>query len=109
MFEVAVESIFSIIGRGTVFAGRIQSGSISVGDPVVVKTPSAEIPTRVIGLEEFGTGRHVENAEAGSDVGVLCQYIDHKNFRDVFVGEGDNAKVVGVTLTLGEKKKWWQF
>jgi selenocysteine-specific translation elongation factor len=108
MFEVIVQDIFSITGRGTIFAGEIRSGSISVGDPVICKTPSKEIHTRVISLEELGSGRSLQNAEAGARVGVLCKQIDHKSLGDAFEGEGENARPVGVTLIPGIKKKWWQ-
>jgi translation elongation factor EF-Tu-like GTPase len=108
MFEIAVEDIFSITGRGTVFAGKILVGQISIGDPVLCKTPSREIRTRVISIEELGTRKSLQSAEAGARVGVLCKYIDHQSFSDAFSGEGENAKVIGVTLTLG-KKSWWQF
>jgi len=39
MFEINVEDIFSITGRGTVFVGRILSGKISVGDPALSRVP----------------------------------------------------------------------
>ena len=109
MFEINVEDIFSITGRGTVFVGRILSGKISVGDPVLCKTRSTEINTRVIGLEDPGTRKSVQSAEEGSTVGVLCKYIDHKSIADAWEGEGESARVVGVTLVPGTKKKWWQF
>lgn len=108
MFEIIIDDIFSITGRGTVFVGRILSGKISVGDPVLCTTRSTEINTRVIGLEEPKTGRLLESAESGSTVGVLCKYLDQKSLRDAFEGEGENARVVCVTLTPGTKKKWWQ-
>jgi translation elongation factor EF-Tu-like GTPase len=108
MFEIVVEDIFSITGRGTVFTGKIQAGAISVGDPVICKTPSREIRTRVISLEELGSRKSLKSAQAGATVGVLCKYIDHESFADAYVGEGANARLAGVTLTLG-KKSWWQF
>jgi translation elongation factor EF-Tu-like GTPase len=108
MFEVAVEDIFSITGRGTVFAARVLVGKISIGDPVLCKTPSREIKTRVISIDELATRKSLQSAEAGARVAVLCKSIDHQLLSDAFSGEGENAKVIGVTLTLG-KKSWWQF
>ena len=63
----------------------------------------------MIGLEELGTTRQLKSAEAGSSVGVLCRRIDHQSIADAWEGEGENARIVGVTLTLGSKKRWWQF
>ena len=109
MFEILVEDIFSITGRGTIFAGTIQSGSISIGDPVLCKTRSTEVSTHVISLEELGTGRLLKTAETGTRVAVLCKKVDHKSISDAFEGEGDNSRVVGVKLIPGVKKRWWQF
>lgn len=108
MFEMLVEDIFTISGLGTVFAGRIRSGSVSIGDPVVCKTRSTEIQTRVISLEEMGTHRSLKSAEAGASVGVVCKTIKHSSLSDVFEADGDRMRVVGVTLVPGPKKSWWQ-
>lgn len=110
MFEMLVEDIFTITGSGTVFVGRIRSGSISIGDPVICKTRSTEVHSRVTGLQEPGSGRLLKSAEAGSTtVGVVCRTIDQSSLSDAFEGEGDSMRVVGVTLVLGTKKPWWKF
>jgi len=108
MFEMIVEDIFSITGRGTVFLGKIRSGSVSVGDSVVCKTPMTEVHTRVIGIDNQ-RGKILQTAEEGSTVGIVCKKIDHKSLVGAWQGEGEDARVVGVTLTLGAKKSWWQF
>ena len=109
MFEMIVEDIFTISGRGTVFLGTVQAGAVSVGDQVVCKTPQAEVYTRVIGLEEPRSGRRLERGEPGSTIAVVCKTVDHKSLVGAWQGEGDAARVVGVTLSLGSKKKWWNF
>ncbi len=109
MFEILVGDIFTISGLGTVFAGKIRSGSISVGDPVVCKTRATEIHSQVIGLQEVATGRSIKRAEAGSTVGVICRKIKQSSLADAFEGEGNNMRVVEVTLVSGSKKRWWQF
>jgi translation elongation factor EF-Tu-like GTPase len=109
MFEMDVEDIFSITGRGTVFTGKVRSGSIAIGDSVVCKTSLAEVHTRVIGLHDHA-GRSLETIEEGATIGVVCKTINHQDLRGAFEGEGETARVVsGVTLKLGPKKRWWQF
>jgi len=109
MFEMQVEDIFTISGRGTVFLGTIRSGAVSVGDNVVCKTPQAEVFSRVIGLEEPKSGRAMDRAEANSaTIAVVCKTIDHKTLVGAWQGEGEGARVVGVTLSPGAKKRWWQ-
>lgn len=109
MFEMIVEDIFTITGRGTVFLGKIRSGSVSVGDPIVCKTRSVEMQTRVIGLEEMGTLKLLKTADAGASVGIVCKEVDLSSLPDAFERDGDTMRVVGVTLVLGSKKRWWQF
>ena len=109
MFEMLVEDIFTVTGRGTIFLGKVQVGGVSVGDQVVCKTPQAEVYTRVIGLEEPRSGRRLERGEPGSTIAVVCKTVDHKSLVGAWQGEGQSARVVGVTLSLGSKKGWWPF
>ena len=109
MFEMKIEDIFSISGRGTVFLGKIQSGVVSVGDQVVCKTSQTEVYSRVISVEEPQSGRQMERAEASSaTVAVVCKTIDLKSLVGAWTGQGEGARVAGVTLSLGAKKRWWQ-
>ena len=104
---MSVEDIFTITGVGTAFVGRVVSGSISVGDPVVCRTRSKEIPVRVIGLRGV-SGETVTRGESGSTVGVICNKVDLDSLSDSFSGEGDSRTVAGVTLATAPKKKpWW--
>ena len=107
-FEMSVEDAVNITGVGTAFIGKVIRGSISVGDPVVCRTRSTEISVRVIGLRD-ASGKTVTRGDAGSTVGVICNKVDLDSLSDSFAGEGDNRKIVGVTLaTAPKKKRWWQ-
>jgi len=107
MFEFAVEDIFTITGLGTVFLGEVQSGSLSVGEPVVCRTRSQDIPVRVIALQDK-SGKKIERGEPGGLIGVVCKQIDLGKLSDSFMGDGENRKPAGVRLVPGEKKKgWW--
>jgi translation elongation factor EF-Tu-like GTPase len=108
VFEMSVEDVVTITGMGTGFIGKVALGSISVGDPVVCRTRSTEIPVRVIGLRDT-SGKTITRGEAGSTVGVICNKVDLNSLSDSFSGEGDKRIVVGVTLaTAPKKKRWWQ-
>ena len=50
-FELEVEDVFTISGRGTVVTGTISKGTISVGDEVLVFNNG--IRTQVLGIEMF--------------------------------------------------------
>jgi translation elongation factor EF-Tu-like GTPase len=106
---MVVEDLFSIIGRGTVFAGRVEGAPLSVGDSIVVKTPSREIRTTVIGIEMVR--KTVTRAEVGVDVGVLCRSIANDAFSDCYAGEGEDRRVHGLVLATASPtgKRWWEF
>lgn len=71
-FNMLVEDVFSIVGRGTVVTGRIQLGSVSVGETVVLQRVNGSTRNvTVVGIEQF---RHrLNSAQAGDNVGLLLQ------------------------------------
>jgi len=83
MLEFAVEDVFTINGLGTVFLGSVQSGSISMGDPVVCRTPTEDIKLRVIAVQD-SSGRKIAKGEPGGLVGVVCKTIDVSKFSNSF-------------------------
>lgn len=68
-FQMVVEDVFSITGRGTVVTGTIGSGTVSVGDRVTVATVSGPGVYKVTGVEMFR--KQVKTADAGANVGLL--------------------------------------
>ena len=109
MFELIVEDIFTVTGAGTFFVGKVLSGSVSVGDRILCKTRSSEIPTRVIRLEETPSKRSLDRADAGASVVVLFATIKESVLQDAYEGQGDDRRIAGVTLVTAPRKKWWQF
>ena len=71
-FLMPVEDVFSITGRGTVATGRVERGTVKVGDEVEIvglKTESSK--TVVTGVEMFR--KLLDQAEAGDNIGVLLR------------------------------------
>ena len=69
-FLMPVEDVFTITGRGTVATGRVERGTIKVGEEVEIVGLSEEISkTTVTGLEMFR--KLLDFAEAGDNVGAL--------------------------------------
>ena len=65
-FLMPIEDIFSITGRGTVVTGRIESGTIHVGDPVELVGFGDEPRTSVVtGVEMFR--KLLDQGEAGDN------------------------------------------
>ncbi len=71
-FRMTVEDIFSIKGRDPVATGRIQSGSLRVGDRVrITRSGGSSKIASVSGMEMFR--KTLTEAKAGDNVGVFLK------------------------------------
>ena len=71
-FLMPVEDVFSISGRGTVATGRVERGTVKVGDAVEIVGLSEEKGSSVVtGVEMFH--KLLPQAEAGDNIGVLLR------------------------------------
>jgi elongation factor Tu len=71
-FIMSVEDVFSITGRGTVATGRVERGTIKVGEEVeVVGLMDEPRKTVVTGVEMFR--KLLDQAVAGDNIGVLLR------------------------------------
>ena len=70
-FQMPVEDVFSITGRGTVVTGRIEQGVVKVGDSVEIVGIRDTTSTTVTGVEMFH--KLLDRGEAGDNVGVLLR------------------------------------
>ena len=74
-FLMPVEDVFTITGRGTVASGRIDRGTVKVGDEVEIVGLTDKIEkSTVTGLEMFH--KTLDLGEAGDNVGVLLRGVD---------------------------------
>jgi elongation factor Tu len=72
-FLMAVEDVFSITGRGTVATGRIERGTVKVGDVVELVGLADTRTTTVTGIEMFK--KSLEEGLAGDNAGLLLRGI----------------------------------
>ena len=70
-FLMPVEDVFSITGRGTVATGRVERGTVVVGDPVEIVGIKETANTVVTGVEMFR--KLLDKAEAGDNIGALLR------------------------------------
>jgi elongation factor Tu len=74
-FLMPVEDVFSIKGRGTVGTGRIERGTIKVGEEVEIVGINKDIrKTVVTGVEMFN--KTLDQGQAGDNVGLLLRGIE---------------------------------
>ena len=76
-FLMPVEDVLSISGRGTVVTGRIERGTIEVGNELEIVGFKTKIKTTCIGIEMFK--KILDRGEAGDNVGILLRGIKRED------------------------------
>ncbi len=73
-FLMPVEDVFTITGRGTVATGRVERGTLKMGDKVeIVGLSTEKKETTVTGIEMFR--KLLDYAEGGDNIGALLRGI----------------------------------
>ena len=76
-FLMPVEDVFTITGRGTVATGRVERGTVKVGDAAeIVGLQEQPRQTVVTGVEMFR--KILDQAMAGDNIGTLLRGVDRK-------------------------------
>jgi len=76
-FLMPVEDVFTITGRGTVATGRVDRGTIKVGEEVeIVGLKESTRKSVVTGVEMFR--KLLDQAQAGDNIGTLLRGVDKK-------------------------------
>ena len=70
-FQMAIEDVFSITGRGTVVTGRVERGVVKVGEEVEIVGLRETRKTVVTGVEMFR--KLLDQAQAGDNIGCLLR------------------------------------
>jgi translation elongation factor EF-Tu-like GTPase len=73
-FGMTVADVFTITGKGVVVTGRIESGTVSVGDEACLTGKGGTRTVTINGIEHFREVR--ESAKAGDDVGLLLDGVE---------------------------------
>ncbi|AGB20690.1 translation elongation factor-like GTPase [Mycobacterium sp. JS623] len=71
MFRLTVEDVFVIKNRGVVATGRVESGTLRVGDTVQI---DGALAVRVDGIEVFR--KSIDEATVGDNIGVLLRGLE---------------------------------
>ena len=70
-FLMPIEDVFSITGRGTVVTGKIEGGTINVGESIEIVGIKDTQTTTCTGVEMFR--KLLDSGEAGDNVGILLR------------------------------------
>ncbi|PHT87997.1 Elongation factor Tu, chloroplastic [Capsicum annuum] len=101
-FLMAIEDVFSIAGRGTVATGRVERGTVRIGDTVDIVGLRDTRTTTVTGVEMFQ--KILDEAMAGDNVGLLLRGI-----QKVDIQRGMVLAKPGSLLTPSLKLLWMRF
>ena len=74
-YLMPIEDVFSITGRGTVVTGRVERGTIKVGDEVEI-VGFADRPRKVVATGVEMLRKLLDQAEAGANIGVLLRGVE---------------------------------
>jgi len=99
-FLMAVESVFTITGRGTVVTGAIERGRVRVGDAIEVVGLGSPLTSVVTSVETFG--KTMDGAQAGDNAALLLRGVRHHQVRrgQVLAKPGSLAAHQRFTATL---------
>ena len=70
-FLMPIEDVFSITGRGTVVTGRVERGTVKVGEEVEIVGIKATTKTTCTGVEMFR--KLLDEGRAGDNIGALLR------------------------------------
>jgi elongation factor Tu len=76
-FLMPIEDVFGIKGRGTVVTGRVERGTLKIGDDVEIVGFGNVRKTVATGLEMFH--KTLDTTEAGDAVGVLLRGVERED------------------------------
>ena len=78
-FLMPIEDVFSITGRGTVATGRVDRGTVKVGEHVEIVGIKPTVDTVCTGVEMFR--KLLDRAEAGDNIGALLRGVSRESIQ----------------------------
>jgi elongation factor Tu len=77
-FQMPIDGVGVITGRGTFVTGKIRQGAVKIGDPVRIAGPGGKPTSSVVTALEK-SGKAVGAAQAGDTVGVLLRGVNSEH------------------------------
>ncbi|MDV3165090.1 MAG: EF-Tu/IF-2/RF-3 family GTPase, partial [Candidatus Phytoplasma australasiaticum] len=78
-FLMPIEDIYSITGRGTTASGRVERGTLTLGEEIEILGLDKDTSTVAIGLEIFKKSK--TQIQAGDNAAILLRGIKHSDIK----------------------------
>lgn len=75
-FQIPIEDVFFITGRGVVVTGRVETGCVQIGDGVIITGNGSSLSAVVIRIEKFR--ELLDQAEEGDNCGIFLSGVSKK-------------------------------
>jgi elongation factor Tu len=73
-FRMVIQDVFNVKGRGVVATGRVEAGTLSDGDAVVIRGGDVPIPSTAIKVEMFA--QPLGTAWPNDNIGIVLQSVE---------------------------------
>ncbi|MGI0100458.1 MAG: translation elongation factor EF-1 subunit alpha [Candidatus Micrarchaeaceae archaeon] len=94
--RLPIQDVFSISGFGTVPVGRVETGVIKVGDPIVIMPSGAKSEVKSIEMHH----QQMQQAQPGDNIGFNIKNVDRKDIkRGDVIGPSSNPPTVATEFT----------
>jgi elongation factor 1-alpha len=94
--RLPIQDVFSIAGFGTVPVGRVETGILKVGEPIVIMPSGVKTEVKSIEMHH----KQLQQAEPGDNVGFNIKNVDRKDIkRGDVIGPASNPPTVATEFT----------
>ncbi len=94
--RLPIQDVFSISGFGTVPVGRVETGILKVGDPVIIMPSGAKTEVKSIEMHH----QQLQQAQPGDNIGFNIKNVDRKDIkRGDVIGPSSNPPTVASEFT----------
>jgi elongation factor 1-alpha len=94
--RLPVQDVFSISGFGTVPVGRVETGVLKVGEPIIIMPSGAKSEVKSIEMHH----QQLQSAQPGDNIGFNIKNVDRKDIkRGDVIGPSSNPPTVATEFT----------
>ena len=107
LLSINIESIFAI-GSNATMVGKVDAGKLSIGQKILIHSPTANIEAIVKGIEI--KRNIVSTCKEGDEIGLMFQNINFSAINDGITKDKETGTITVKSIVISQcAKMWWQF